>query len=459
MRPPKQRASKLAENAAPNFVTNMKTVLGFLQIITSQAFVVEVPWPAKFQSFTEVFDFASLNIVPWTNIECITPVDFYTRLLVILVVPVAVLVLLVGTIFVIFTLANRFDYRDDDAQRRQRTQWIQKTYRLALFTLFLLYPGVSSSVLTMFSCEEVNGTHYMLSNFNVTCMDEQWYRYLPMGLIALVVYPIGIPLCVWCLLYIYRRRLRDPSVSTSMGFLYEAFNEDMWWFELVDMFNKLFLTSLLLFFPASMRMAAGAVMSLLYLMVILLRRPYIRALDERMHLCAYTEVLCFFLAGSVLAKNPVEGDTMADAALSAVLILLSGTVLVLLAFHMYLYSRMSSAYEIKHQTGSWGHFVAFVKGLILLQFCRKSSVKPNPSLTIYRRQKAITAVELSPDPLVHLAASQPSTAMCRPGDDDSLRPADDPLLGIDDETPVPPPPSDPDVPPPPVPISDSVPLR
>jgi len=130
----------------------------------------------------------------------------------------AVLACVLGLSWLCFTVANRRDFNDDDTQRRRRREWLHKTYRLALFTLFLLYPGVSSSVLAMFTCHDVEGTYYMLSDIRVLCLDARWYRYLPVAVMALLVYPIGIPGLFYALLSRFRHRLRDPTIATSLGF-------------------------------------------------------------------------------------------------------------------------------------------------------------------------------------------------------------------------------------------------
>ena len=60
---------------------------------------------------------------------------------------------------------------------------------------------------------------------------------------------------------------------------YVAYGEKTRYFELLDMLNKLFLSSLVLFFPAEIRLPAGMVWAVLFHMLLLLIRPYVRATD------------------------------------------------------------------------------------------------------------------------------------------------------------------------------------
>jgi hypothetical protein len=60
---------------------------------------------------------------------------------------------------------------------------------------------------------------------------------------------IGMPFIFWMVLRRYRQRLHEPEVRIQVGFLYEAYQLDAWWFELIDMLHKLAVTSLLAFLP------------------------------------------------------------------------------------------------------------------------------------------------------------------------------------------------------------------
>ena len=48
------------------------------------------------------------------------------------------------------------------------------------------------------------------------------------------------------------------------------------------MLNKLFLSSLVLFFPADMRLPAGMVWSVGFIILLLLLQPYVRATDGKL---------------------------------------------------------------------------------------------------------------------------------------------------------------------------------
>jgi len=190
----------------------------------------------------------------------------------------------------------------------------------------LIYPAVSSRVLSTFVCRHVNDSYYLVADFTRLCYDDTWYAYLPYTICMVFVYPIGIPL----LFYLLIRFLRQGESMSSIGFLYEAYEKDTWYFELVDMFVKLILTSLLAFFPTGAQLQMGMAVIGCYINIILVFRPYIRTLDDQLHLVALNEIMLLLLCGIILQfVGGFEQNTGVDAVLSVLLItIILGTMLI-----------------------------------------------------------------------------------------------------------------------------------
>jgi len=321
--------------AKPNFTYKMKIILGFLQITTNLAIALYTPWPSYYQSFIADFNILNFDFIQWSSIGCVVNADYYTKFLAITITPIAVLIL----VFLFYWVPRyiRSVQRHDDydlrraAEKRSRRQF----WKLFLFTLFLIYPGVSSTVLRLFVCENVNGTNYLLSDFSVLCFTSKWTEYALIDILFILLYPIGVPLYFFILLYSNRNKLLLPDIRIQIGFLYEAYNGDHWWFELVDMANKLFLTSILAFFPFNAQLPMGFAWAFAYLDVLLLVKPYVRKGDDSLHLYAETEIALILLAAWVYYSLDVSTlDTTTDVALSVVLILISVGVIIYFLFQL-----------------------------------------------------------------------------------------------------------------------------
>ncbi len=132
------------------------------------------------------------------------------------------------------------------------------------------------------------GTSYLVADFTLICGDEKWNQYLPLAIVAVFVYPIGIPVFLFTSLHSVRKRLAMPKTILRWGLAYDAYRSVFWWWELLDMISKLFLTSLLGFFPAEAQCGVGMAVCGIYLLAILVAAPYVRRIDDRM--CCVVQV-------------------------------------------------------------------------------------------------------------------------------------------------------------------------
>jgi hypothetical protein len=149
------------------------------------------------------------------------------------------------------------------------------------------------------------------------------------NVIMIILYPVGIPLFFLFLLLRERDRFNDPIVKYELGFLYDGYIKDMWWFELVDMVHKLILTSLLAFLPPDGQIPFGMAICMSYVIIILIRKPYHRKGDDRLSLFAQVEIFLLMLAGYVFFKTGL--DEAQDMTISVFLILATvGFMLVFL---------------------------------------------------------------------------------------------------------------------------------
>jgi hypothetical protein len=129
----------------------------------------------------------------------------------------------------------------------------RKTWKLVFFTLFLVYPGVSSTALRLFVCKTVNGVSYLLADFGTFCYTSDWDAYRGLAIFMILLYAIGIPFFFFLMLYRYRLRLNEMGVRLELGFIYDAYEYNWWFFELIDMvrsplFLCLFVVSCFFFF-------------------------------------------------------------------------------------------------------------------------------------------------------------------------------------------------------------------
>jgi len=226
-------------------------------------------------------------------------------------------------------IADSRDMSDSDHARMSRKRIRRKFWKMVLFTLFLVYPGVSKQVLSYFDCKYIGPDRYLMADFSIKCGSPRWNNNLPYACGMLLIYPVGIPAAFFFFLWRYHDRLDEPGVRLQLGFLYEAYDTDVWFFEICDMIHKVIMVALLSFFPFTWHMPGGMVVVILFLQFMLLAQPYARKGDDRLALLCQMELYHIILAGYILTNNPVY-DSRTDAALSAMLITI--TVGLMIAF-------------------------------------------------------------------------------------------------------------------------------
>src|SRR4051812_3191573 len=102
----------------------------------------------------------------------------------------------------------------------------------------------------MFNCVDVEGTRYLAADTSILCSGSRYASFVPLGITGIVLYPVAVPLFFLVLLLRFRHQRRSPAVLPWLGFLFASFSDSMSYFELVDMVEKLLLTSVLVFFQS-----------------------------------------------------------------------------------------------------------------------------------------------------------------------------------------------------------------
>lgn len=331
----------------PNFTYKLKIALGFAQIVTNLATGLEIQWPNTFQEFMlwlQVLNFDFI-LLQGSSSDCVSSFGYYRRYILVAMAPIIIFVL----ISVFYLLPRYFGiacFKRMSATARIRSQI--NFWKMFLYLLFLIYPAISSSVLRLYVCKQIGNTSYLLADLRVQCYTETWTRYSFGSMALVLLYPIGIPLFFFTLLYFNKDALRTDRIKAQIGFLYEGYRTDVWWFEIVDSFHKLFLTSVLAFFPSLVQLPIGMTAAVLYLIVLLRVNPYSRPSDDRLHMLAQCEIFLLLCAGNVFYYQPLDAfDHTSDLIFSVVLIMVAMSF-----FAGFLYSAVTVVWQM---CSRWRH--------------------------------------------------------------------------------------------------------
>jgi len=291
-----------------------------------------------------------MDFVRITSVECVMESNYYRKFLLVSFLPMIVLILALSVYLLPKYLQRKLsclnkkknmlqkmatsgdvgrlaieEQRSRLAQKRSRRRF----WRMLIYSLFLIYPSVSSTIIRLYVCRTIDGVSYLVEDFRLICYTPDYNFYAMIGIAMIFVYPIGIPAFLFYMLYQYRKRLDEPGVRAQLGFLFDGFHHEYWWFEIADMIHKLTLVSLLAFFPVKFQLQGGMAVLMGYACLILCTRPYLRKGDDRLHLLGQTEVFLLLLSGHVFRINSSYDKTI-DYFLSIVF------VIIFIAFFAYL---------------------------------------------------------------------------------------------------------------------------
>ncbi|KAG6592790.1 uncharacterized protein IUM83_16126 [Phytophthora cinnamomi] len=180
-----------------------------------------------------------------------------------------------------------------------------KCLKLYCWIALFLYPSVSKSILAIYNCQQVGETYYLVADRRLVCYNGQWAVFGIIATVGVVVWVVGIPfffgLLIWLAQdraiaarlkvlnklpqmrvqrekwlkaveqqqiadnrfvrnmedtevqneelakYMKRKNLTDSTVQARLGFIYAEYSIEYWWFEVVDLSRKLFLSGVIIF--------------------------------------------------------------------------------------------------------------------------------------------------------------------------------------------------------------------
>jgi len=299
--------------------TKFKILVTFFQIISAYDWVLDVNFPSVFSNFLSFFSALNLsvNLIP---LECFFEVNYLSTLMVATISP------LIFSLFLgfVYFMSVRFAANDSE---RVKTQ----SYYFSLFLIisFLVFPGVSTGIFRSFQCHEVgNGESYLRVDYSIDCNGDFYNNLLlPYAGLMILLYPLGIPLMYFLLLWGVRdeldpypddlrksqvTRAHDPDLR-HLTFLFLTYRPKSWWFEVLECFRRLILTAGLVFFldGTAMQIVIGMALALGAVKILGQVKPYYDRIDSI--LAEITQWAIFFTLFSALlirveVADPDKGD-------------------------------------------------------------------------------------------------------------------------------------------------------
>ena len=185
------------------------------------------------------------------------------------------------------------------------------TYSLFLVLLFLIYPSVSSTILSSFVCRTFDdGSRWLRKDITINCDSPDRAGWIALGSIGIIIYVIGIPFVYLISLVRVRREInpKDPKQTpdkrkfASVLFLTEIYKREYWYWEVIELIRKLVQTSLIIFFldGSVMQMIVMIAVAMIMVQVINEIRPYQNDPANKLASIAQWQILIVSFIGLLL---------------------------------------------------------------------------------------------------------------------------------------------------------------
>ena len=146
--------------------------------------VVNVEYPTAYKKFLAALSVVNLNLGYILSLSCVVETNFYARLILVTIAPVAVL----GALAITYRVAVLRNGHSDKTIARN------KHLSVGLFLLFVVYSSVSYTIFQTFVCDSLDsGVAYLRADYDLVCGTRTHVGFMTYAGFMVLVYPVGIP--------------------------------------------------------------------------------------------------------------------------------------------------------------------------------------------------------------------------------------------------------------------------
>jgi hypothetical protein len=283
----------------------IKIFVSFAQIIGVYNSVYSIPWPPGFLDILSVFSILNFDFVAISGMECVMPYTFLDNFLYTICAPIAVMV------FVFFAYlvgwSRHKAHYGNKFTRPMQSGYTNRVLQFIMWIVLVLYPPLSRKTIVFFSCSnDIDAHRYLNSDMRVECFAGRWNSLLVVAVVALCIYPVGVPLYFAWKLWSRRKRLEDSHVKARYGFLYEAYHPHSYMWDIWEMFRQLFLSGIMtLVEPGRIFQVIVASFANFWFMVfLLLKQPYLKGQVRKLAILTNVALTFSMNLGLILKAIP-----------------------------------------------------------------------------------------------------------------------------------------------------------
>ena len=233
-------------------------------------------------------------------------------------IPVIVLITLISYVFILTKHSRTSKYTKESVTIR--------LYSLLFMIVYSLYTGVSTKFFRLFKCRLIQNEWYLTADYSILCTGDAYDTYVLLAGIGITLFTLGIPLFIYILLHWNKQYLHESTcpekelykhikVEKEYGSIYRDYTENNYFFDLLDLGRRLLLTGALILVgsQSNTQIFLGALLCLLWLLVVTVRRPYVAYWDNVLSIVLSLQLLLIMLCGMALEMNRLTPELVSDS--------------------------------------------------------------------------------------------------------------------------------------------------
>jgi len=302
--------------------TKFKIMASFFQVVTTFRPVYGVRMHSAFISWFRVFDFFNFGLANTFGIPSSCIGSMKERLLIGAGWPFALVLVLLSGIFIYMVAVDMKKVKRKDAISKCLSRSLYGTIVIFYFTL----PSVCQQIFDARTCTsfvsndlEVSSSSYLIANWNIKCEDgDSDYKDVQQVFWALfVLWPVAVPVSIFVLTLIIRPSVQSNSITPlaeACQFLWFDYDQQMMFWEVIDVVRKIILTGLILFIQPEegsekvLRLLVATMICIFYGTILSRARPYKRKDDLDLAILSNMLLTCCFLVGIIIHQCKEDED-------------------------------------------------------------------------------------------------------------------------------------------------------
>jgi hypothetical protein len=308
---------KYLKSRVDQLMAKSKIAVSTYQILESCPANFQIAYPKSFNNFLESLNFINFNFIQLVPFACSYKFDHVDYLITTTLSPFLFTIMIFIAGIAEFIIKSKIIIKPENNPQdtesnsiandileyhaKKKDLWTQIEFRyfsIFLFMTYLILPSTTATIFTMFICQDIDPgnadpasygvDNFLVADYSISCNSERYEVGFYWAIMMCLVYPIGLPLLYYILLFkcrdeivnrkeMFENGIQPSRLSSVLSFLYKSYKPEFWYFEIIETTRRLMLTAVLSVISSGSpeQIVAALFLSLIYINVYKNTNPYL----------------------------------------------------------------------------------------------------------------------------------------------------------------------------------------